>query len=182
MRPVLAFLLLSACASVVPGTAARLAALDPLTADPSAIEVAVILPPGLAITPGTAMLQLGATRGGESLSGSFALRDRPAATGPTAPEGAAARIFSLTDADAQKMRDLQARIIDWKQEGPAEGTLGLAVGGCAVGPGPAPDARGSVFIRLAEGGSFLPLIQDGRLEDLLGADVLAAIKPCKGAS
>jgi hypothetical protein len=182
MRLVPAILLLSACTSVVPGTAARLSALDPLTADPAAIEVAVILPPGLAITPGTAMLQVGATRGEESLTGSFALRDRPAATGPTAPEGAVARVFSLTDTDAQRMRDLQTQISDWQQEGRAQGSLGLAVGGCAIGPGPAPDARGSVYIRLAADASFLPLIQDGRLDDLLGADVLAAIKPCKGAS
>ena len=181
MKPVLIFLLLSACASVVPGTAARLAAVDPLTADPAVIEVAVILPPGLSVTPGSARLELGATRGDESLTGSFVLQDSPATAGVTAPQGATARVYSLTDAEADRMRALQAQIAEWKEEGPARGSLGLGIGGCATGTGPAPDAKGSVFIRLDEGGSFLPLVTDGRLADLLGAEVMAAIEPCKGA-
>jgi hypothetical protein len=182
MKPVLACLLLSACAYVVPTTASRLAAIDPLTADPAAIEVAVILPPGLSVTPGSAKLELGATRGAESRKGRFALTDIPATPGLTAPEGTTARIYALTDQDAERMRALQAEIAIWKDEGDATGSLGLGIGGCAVGDGPAPDATGSVLIRLAEGGPFLPLVRDGRLADLLGADVLAAIQPCKGAA
>jgi len=38
-----------------------------------------------------------------------------------------------------------------------------------------------VLIRVREGGPFLPLIADGRLVDLLGAKVLAAIQPCQAA-
>jgi hypothetical protein len=181
MKPVLACLLLSACAYVVPTTVARLAAVDPLTADPAAIEVAVILPPGLAITPGSAKLEVGAVRGAESRKGSFTMTDIPATPGVTAPEGATARIYALTDAEAERLRALQAEIAVWKAEGDAAGSLGIGIGGCAIGAGPAPDATGSVLIRLAEGGPFLPLIRNGRLADLLGAEVLAAIQPCKGA-
>jgi hypothetical protein len=181
MRPALAFLLLSACASVVPTTAARLAALDPLTADPAAIQVAVILPPGLSVIPGSARLEFGARRGTDSLTGSYALRDTPASAPPTAPEGATARVYALTDADAERMRALQREIAAWKRAGGAEGSLGLGIGGCAVGAGPSADATGSVLIRLAEDAPFLPLIRDGRLTDLLGAEVMRAIQPCNGA-
>jgi hypothetical protein len=79
------------------------------------------------------------------------------------------------------MRALQAEIAAWKAKGEARGTLGLGIGGCAIGDGPAPDATGSVLIRLARTGPILPLIADGRLVDLLGPEVLAAIKPCQGA-
>lgn len=37
--------LLAACSAVAPATVARLASLDPLTADPAGIELVVILPP-----------------------------------------------------------------------------------------------------------------------------------------
>lgn len=43
----LAGLALAACSAILPSTAARLATLDPLTADPAAIELVVILPPAL---------------------------------------------------------------------------------------------------------------------------------------
>jgi hypothetical protein len=179
MKPTLALLLLSACASVLPTTAARLAALDPLTADPGEIEVAVILPQGLAAKPGSARLEFGATRGSERLQGSFVLQDIPAEAAVTAPKGSTARIYALTEADVERMRELQRQIAAWKRQGQAMGTLGLALGGSAVGDGPAPDATGSVLIRVTDDAPFLPLIRDGRLSDLLGAETLAAIQPCK---
>jgi hypothetical protein len=141
----------------------------------------VILPPGLAISPGTAELKLGASRGAELMDESFRLEDRPVASGINLPEGATARHFALAEPDIARMRALQAEIARWKQEGDARGTFGLGIGGCGIGAGPLPDARGSVLIRVAEDAPFLPLIADGRLSDLLGAETLAAIKPCQGA-
>lgn len=176
-----AFLLaLAACSAVVPGTAARLATMDPLTADPAAIALVVVLPEGLAVTPGSARLEFGAVRGTESRTGTFALQDQPVTMTVALTGGAVARGFALTEQDAERMRELQGEIADWKREGPAKGSLGLGLGGCAVGDGPAPDAVGSVLIRLVKDGPFLPLIQKGKIVDLLGPEVLAAIEPCKG--
>jgi hypothetical protein len=185
MRPAsyaLACLALSGCSAIVPSTAARLATLDPLTADPAGIELLVILPPGLAVKPGTAKLEFGATRGAESRKGSFTLADRPVAEGFDVPEGATARRYSLTAEDAQKMRALQMDIAEWKRNGTAKGTLGLGVGGCTVGDGPAQDATSSVLIRLETGAPFLPLIAEGKLADLLGPEAMAAIQPCNRAN
>ncbi|KAF0115122.1 MAG: Uncharacterized protein FD150_1183 [Rhodobacteraceae bacterium] len=181
LRVLAASLALSGCAAIVPSTAARLATFDPLTADPAAIELVVILPPGLAVSPGSARLELAAVRGSERREGSFRLADRPADQGPVVPEGASARRFAIAEVDVPRMRALQADIAAWKRTGDARGSLGLGIGGCAVGDGPAEGARGSVLIRVAADGQFLPLIHDGRLADLLGAEVLAAIKPCQGA-
>jgi hypothetical protein len=185
MRPALsaalAMVALSAYSALVPSTAARLAALDPLTADPAALKLVVVLPPGLAISSSSAMLTLSADRGGEHKGGSFQLADRPAPANLDLPEGATARGFAIARQDVDRMRALQDEIAGWKREGSAKGSFGLGVGGCAVGDGPAPDATGSVLIKVREDGPFLPLIADGRLSDLLGAEVLAAIKPCQAA-
>jgi hypothetical protein len=178
---ILTSLALAACTSIVPSTAARLAAMDPLTADPAAMELVVILPPGLAVSPGSAKLELSADRGTEHRSGSFQLAERPAASGVTVPDGGTARGFVIAPADVPRMRALQTEIAAWKREGDAKGSLGMGLGGCAVDGGPAPDATGSVLIRVREDGPFLPLITEGKLPDLLGPEVLAAIKPCKGA-
>ncbi|MFZ1512103.1 MAG: hypothetical protein WAT35_10760 [Tabrizicola sp.] len=170
-----------ACTAIVPSTAARLASFDPLTANPAVIELVVILPPGLAVSPGSARLELSADRGTERRSGSFQLADRAIPPGMDLPAGATARGFAIAGADVARMRALQAGIAAWKAKGEARGTLGLGIGGCAIGEGPAPEATGSVLIRLGAGGPYLPLVADGRLSDLLGPDVLAAIKPCQGA-
>ncbi|MFN3576298.1 MAG: hypothetical protein ACK4TJ_04875 [Tabrizicola sp.] len=103
------------------------------------------------------------------------------ARGLDLPEGATARQLALGKADIARMRAVQAEIAAWKQEDKARGWLGVAIGGCAIGAGPAPDARGSVLIRPERDAPFLPLIADGRLSDLLGPETLAAIKPCQAA-
>jgi hypothetical protein len=174
-------LMLGGCSALVPSTAARLASLDPLTADPAAIEVVAVLPPGFAVTPGSARLELMAERGAERLAGSFRLDDRPAGTGLDLSPGATAQRFAIAAGDIDRMRRLQADIAGWKREGEARGSLGIGLGGCAVGDGPQSDARGSVLIRVSADGPFLPLIDDGKLSDLLGPDMLAAIKACQGA-
>lgn len=177
----LCFVALSACTALVPSTAARLSALDPLTADPAALELVVILPAGLAVTPGSAKLELSADRGAEHKAGGFILADKPAAPDLDLPPDATVRGFSIADQDIDRMRALQAEIAGWKRQGAAKGSLGLGIGGCAIGGGPAPDATGSVLIKLRADGPFLPLIADGKLSDLLGAKVMAAIKPCQAA-
>lgn len=174
-------LALSACSALVPSTAARLATLDPLTADPAGIGLVVVLPPGLAVTPGSATLELQAVRGNEARKGTFRLTDRALPGMEGLPKGDTARGFAIAEADIPRMRALQAEIAEWKREGAAKGSLGLGIGGCAVGSGPAPDAVGSVLIRLSADDPYLPLIKDGGLADLLGPKVLAAIKPCQGA-
>ncbi|MFN4192710.1 MAG: hypothetical protein ACK4FR_07190 [Tabrizicola sp.] len=181
LRAALGVLALSACSAVVPSTAARLAALDPLTADPAALELVVILPPGLEVNPGSARLALSATRGAEHRAGSFRLADRPVASGLPLPTGATARGFAVAEADVEAMRALQADIAGWQRSGAARGQFGLGIDGCAVGVGPVADARASVLIRVAKDGPFLPLVAEGRLSELLGPEVLRAIKPCQAA-
>lgn len=165
-------LLLASCTALVPATALQLAQTDPLTADPAAIELAVTLPPGLAVIPGTAKLTLSAARGAQTVAGDFLLQQRSI--------DQTTRTFALAPADVPRMRALQAEIAQWKAQGPAKGALGLGIGGCTLGAGPAPDARGAASIRLASGGPLLPLIREASLTDLIGAKAMAGIGPCAG--
>ncbi len=128
----LAALLLPACASLSPFTVERLRSLDPLTTDPAGIELVVILPKGLSVTPGSARLDFGAERASEVRKGSFQLEDRPMAEGIVLAEGQTARRYGLTSTDAARMRTLQAEIANWKNEGKAKGSLGIGIGGCAL--------------------------------------------------
>jgi hypothetical protein len=179
LRPLLACLALSACSSVVPMTAARLSAMDPLTVDPGQIEVALILPQGLRVTPGSAVLTLSAQRGDQRIAGDFVLDER-AVPGVPAPEGATVAGYGLTAHDVARMRALQAEIAAWKAEGEARGALSVGVGGCRVGEGPAPEAEGAVMIRLARDEAFHALIRPTPLVSILGEGALAAMGPCKG--
>lgn len=179
-RTLAACLALSSCSAIVPSTAARLGSLDPLTADPAAMEMVVLLPAGLAVIPGSAKLELSAERGSDHLAGSFQLTDQPVTSGFDLPPGVTARRFSLAEPDVGRMRELQDQIATWKGQGNAKGSLGLGVGACVIGQGPRADARGSVLIRVKEDGPLLPLIADASLADLLGPEVFKAIKPCNG--
>jgi hypothetical protein len=58
----LSLALLSACTSLVPSGVARLSGLSPLDADPAQFAVALVLPEGLSLAPGSARLSISATR------------------------------------------------------------------------------------------------------------------------
>jgi hypothetical protein len=180
MRFLPAVLLLPACASVVPSAAARLAAVDPLTADPAQIAVAVMLPQGLAIRPGTAVLEMAGSRGDQRVAERLVLAPMPVPD-LAVPQGSTLMAFGIAPADAARLRHVQAAIRAWKAEGPAQGRLSVGLGGCATAP-LAPDAEGSVLVRLEEGGPFRPLVDGARLADLLGPEELAGIGPCGGPS
>lgn len=175
-------LLVTACSSLVPATLARMQAMDPLTADPSAIEVALVLPPGLAVAPGSAVLNLGAVSGDARVEERFALKVTPAAiSGIDVPPGATASLFRLTPADARRMREVQGQIASWKAEDPrgTTGSLSIGLGGCGIGAGPADDARASVLIRPEVDSPFLPLFRDVPVRQLIGPALFDAITPCE---
>ncbi len=178
-----AALALTGCSAVVPSTLARLETLSPLTADPAAIEVALILPPGLRVAPGSAVLTLGAARTdtGAKREARFVL-EQTQGNGQAlpVPDGARADLFRLAAADVPRMRAEQAAIAAWKAEAgnATEGSLGIGLGGCAVNGGPASDARAAALIRTTAGGEFLPLIRDTPLRALLGDELFNRIGPC----
>ncbi|MDZ4096098.1 MAG: hypothetical protein U1D35_14455 [Paracoccaceae bacterium] len=177
-----------ACSSIMPTTLTQLAAVQPLEADPTAIAVAIVLPAGLEVAPGSARLTVEALRRdtGEAHKLDLVLEAHDlGASNLAVPAGANAQTYTIAPPDVGRMRALQGVVRAWKAEIPVPdtgGSFGLGLGGCGVGDGLADDAVGSAYIRVAKGGDYVPLIVDGSLRDLLGPEVFDAIAPCNGPS
>jgi hypothetical protein len=177
-------LLLAACSSVVPSTLAMLATTSPIKADPGAMAVALILPPGIAVKPNTAELKISMARAdtGEQRSGRYTLIDaKETPSNISLAAGETLHVFQLSLKDADDMRRLQAEFAVWETEvpkGDGHGSLSLGLGGCSVNGGPTKDAVASAYIRTKADGTFSPLIDRDPLGKLLGTDLSTAIKPC----
>jgi len=165
-----ALLLTAGCLSVNPATLAKVATLSPLTADPAVMGVEIDLPEGLVVKENTAIITFFSKRSdtGQALSEDFILE---------VVNGNQYR-FALSDLD--RLRDVQSTVRGWETEAPRanSGGLSVRVGPCLVGDGPAPNARGSLRVRLDESGNFYPLITNGPLSKVLGADDLSKIPAC----
>jgi hypothetical protein len=174
---------LAGCASVVPSTMARLQTLSPVEADPAGLSVAVVSPEGLRPMPESGRLILTARRTDTGVEDAvdLILAERPGDAGAFGvADGERVTYYQLAEADVPRMRALQETLAAWKTDAPdaTEGSLSVGVGACADGTGPSPDAAGSVFVRTAVEGGWLPLIEKAPLASLIGADRLAAIGPC----
>ena len=169
---ILAALMLSACTSIVPSTIMQLNGLSPTTADPAGFEIAVDLPDGLDIRPGTARLTFAVARSdtGAAQTGTFVLERR---------EGSVTS-FRVAPDDLSALRALQATARAWKAENPnaTSGSLGLNVSPCKRGAGPANDARVSVAIRMEQDGAFLPLVRNGPISAVAEPDQIRDMGAC----
>lgn len=153
MRYMIFVVLLSGCSNLVASTAARLADLSPLEADPGGFAIRADLPEGLDLVPGASELTLSATRDdGMSASGTFAILkmdgDEP--------------LWRIDPARLDDLRTLQTRIRSWEEADPdgTTGSLGITVKGCRIGAGPAPDATLSLWIRITADTPLRPLLRN----------------------
>lgn len=166
---------LAGCASLVPSALARLTAVSPLSADPEGFVVALDLPPGVAVVPGSATLDLTASRSdtGETLSGRYVLARGRSADG--------ALTYRVAARDLDRLRGLQARIRDWTRENAAatRGSLSVSLTGCRTGDGPSPDATVSVALKTAVDQPFRPLIRDAPLSAIVNRAGSAGIDACR---
>ncbi|WP_284163953.1 hypothetical protein [Frigidibacter sp. SD6-1] len=169
--PYALFLFLAACSYLNPVAVKDLSLLDPLRADPSVIEARVTLPEGLRLRPDQALLTVEAQKGDLRIAENFRLRLVEGLEGGVTQ-------LSLSPVDAERFRAWQAKVLNLRQSGPAPGSLSVSLGACATGSGPAPDATGSLGLRLRADAPMAPVIDEAPLVDLLGPENLAAIGPC----
>ncbi len=163
-----AAVVLGACSTVVPSTILRLNAVDPLTADPGVIALRASLPESVGVLPGSAVLTLRARlRDGTERAGRFGIEQ-------------VGDVFQIASAVQDDLRALQADIAAWEAADPdgTEGSLGVDLEPCRKGVDIPEDATLSIAIRLEAGGSFLPLLQDARVVDLLDKVTLAEMSDC----
>lgn len=166
--------LLLGCASLVPATALKLRNLDPLTADPAEISVAVDLPEGLSILPESVVLTLSSRNAeGQALDGAYTLTETRDSEGR--------RRFQIAPEDQAELRALQSGARAWEEADP-DGTFGsisIALEGCRTGSDATfADARASVYISLAPDVPAMPLFRNAPLSQVFAAEDLAVLPLC----
>ena len=172
----LAVLALSACASLNPLTLYHLSQLSPLEADPADFTVAIDVPNGASIEPGSATLGLSAIRGNETIGAEYALASINGNPIDLPPPKGRYNLYRIADTDLAAIRATQAKARLWEAEDPdgTQGSLSAGLKPCTLGDGPAKDAAVAIQLRITPGGPFLPLVKSMSLRQVVGAD----IKPC----
>lgn len=163
---------LSACVSLNPVTLVQLATLNPLTADPTQMAVAMDLPDGVGVAEGSAHMRIYAEReDGESFDERFELVQD------------AQEIWRVEPGAQDRFRTAQARAAAWEQADADASSGGFSVGfeSCVQGEGPGADARVSLSLQLEPGARFLPLFNNVPVEDLAEDADLALLGPCGSA-
>lgn len=162
-------LALAGCSDIPIATVLRLAALDPLSADPAGMAVALDLPDGVGIAPGSAELTLRAQAAdGAEISGRYGLE---------ATEGG---VWHVRDGDRARLRADQARAAAWETADPA-GTVGqfsVMLSPCQTGGGDIGRGRLSAALQLEPGGPFLPLLRNVPVAELTEGVLLPDLPRC----
>ena len=163
-------LILSACSYVPIDTLRQLSQLDPMTADPASIAVRFHLPQGLDMPEGSAVLTLDTKNtAGAELNEVYVLR-RASHAGDV--------VFRVAPNDLERLRAQQAAVKTWGEE-ESDGTLRVGIEDlCTIGAGPPPDARLSTAISLDAGDTFLPLVTDISLSEVLEQGEFSELAPC----
>ncbi len=179
MRFLSLLLLLGACGSVSLSTIAQLSRLDPLTADPSGFVAAVVIPKAYDLLEGSAILGFTWESESEALGGEYAMQRHEAFAGGEITPSAEQHVlyFDLAPADAAAIRQTQLAVAQRKAakvEG--EGSFSVFVAPCAAAPDGA--LLISTYLRIEEGGPFLPLLRDFDIRQEMAAGALSELRGC----
>lgn len=171
-------LTLSACGGLPRETRAALEDFDPLTADPTGVEIELTRESTLPIET-TARLTLGATgpAGAPPLTGAFDLERVPG----TAEQGLVSERFRIAEEDLLRFVQLRREIATRERKAPdaVTGSLAVSAGACLTGAAPSGPWPVSVALRLEKGEPFLPLFENVDLRDLPAeAGQPADVGPC----
>ncbi|MDK9696717.1 MAG: hypothetical protein OEL76_10015 [Siculibacillus sp.] len=177
-------LALSACGHVPAKTMWQLRHFDPMTTDAGRLRAAVAMPKEALPQKGGAKLVLAQARKGgadkETLEivleeVSLATETGLAAVKPK--KGQELRAFRIPPAELPRLAEARekARARAAKEPGAFEGTLSIGIDGCRVEGAPLPEEfRVSTWMKTAETGEYVTLLDDVDLVALVGAEKLAA--------
>lgn len=172
--PLLSSVLLAGCTSLAPGAALWLNDVDPLSADPSEITVALDLPEGLGVLPDSVKLHLEARHEDQGeVAGTWTLE--------VLEEPDARWLFRMAEADWTEVQRVQQQARAWESSDPdrTTGSLSVAVGGCRTDDTTdLSDARASVSMSLASESPPRPIFQNAPIAQVLSQDEIAALPAC----
>lgn len=161
MRALFLFLFLGACGALNLSTLVQLSRLSPLTANPDGFVAAIVLPIEMDLPENSATLGFVWTSETETIGGNFPLRRHAAFGGyGIAPRaGQQVLFFDLSPEDAAKIKAAQQEIIARKNIGvDGQGAFSVLATPCARGVPDQPLI--STYLRIEDGGPFLPLLRD----------------------
>lgn len=177
-------LALTACGHVPARTIWKLRHFDPMTTDAASLRAAVAMPKEALPTKGGAKLVLTQVRkgGGEVETLDIALEEVSlvAETGLAAvkaKKGQQVRAFRIPPADLPRLAEAraQAQARAAKEPDAFTGTLSIGIDGCRQEGVPLPkEFRVSTWMKTAETGEYVTLLDDVDLVALVGAEKLAA--------
>lgn len=135
----LALLGLAGCSYFDPASVAGFDDTSPLTLDPAGLSVAVTLPDGVQLAPGSVTMTLSAkSASGRSTEESVTLDQLS--------QGNRQR-WRVPPDRVDAWRATQARILAWDAEDDIDGNFSLAVTPCFLGRAPEPNERFSTYLR-----------------------------------
>ena len=178
---------LSACASVNPVGLAKLAAMDPLSADPQQISVAARLPESLRLRTGDLIMvvKTDGVTGPGAIDETFYLAVADAAPGDAGlviPEdGERLQTARVAPGDIERLRATQAKARTLKAAGTAKGKGSLTVstrGGCKTGEFGDERLVMNLFMQTETGGEWFPVVSALDLRRALDDEMLDKIPAC----
>lgn len=177
-------LALAACSHVPARTLWALRSFDPLTTDPTRLRAAVAMPAEALPPHGGAKLVVAQVRkgGGDEEKVEIALEETPLAaeTGLAAVRakpGQLVRAYRIPPAEIPRLLEARGRAEARaaKEPGAFQGTLSIGIDGCRPEGAPIPkEFRVSSWMKTAETGEYLTLLDDVDLVKLVGAEKFAA--------
>ena len=182
-----AFLALSACASVNPVGLAKLAAMDPLSADPQQISVAARLPQALKLRTGDLVMvvKTNGAEGPDAIDETFSLAVADAAAGDAgviAPgDGERLQTARVAPQDIDRLRATQAKARALKAAGGAKGKGSLTVsakGGCKTAELGDAELLMNLYMQTEANGEWFPVVSALDLRRALGAETLQKVPLC----
>ncbi|MEP9377034.1 hypothetical protein ABLE91_09990 [Aquabacter sp. CN5-332] len=186
-------LLVSACSHMPLASMARLSSFDPMRADLAALRAAVRMPSGIAPVPGGAGLALAYWREGEEdgrRMEAITLEEVKApedAASLVAEKGMAVAVFRIPPADLPRLEAIRAEIETARAEDQAggrrpRGSLSVSMKGCVRGPVPDGPLPVTTYLKIAQGGDFIPLLRDVDLRSLKSPDGRMTAEPLQPCS
>lgn len=175
---------LGACTVVPAKTLWAMRNFDPMTTDPARLRAAVAMPSEAFPAKGGAKLVMSQARkgGADEVKIELMLEEVPLASetglGAVKPKaGQEARAYRIAAADMPRLVEARARARERAAAAPGvyQGTLSVGIDGCRPADAPVPkEFRVSTWMKTAETGEYLTVLDDVDLVAMVGADKFAA--------
>ncbi len=172
----LLFVAVAGCSHVPLPSAVRLGRLDPLTADPQYIQIAVRMPDGLSVPDSGAVMEIGTRRADIDAEEKLRLvfekqvaASSHLADGLEPKAGTHVEIFRVSERDIPRLRALQETAKSWKADAPddTKGSLSIQASGCRTSTLPRGPLHISTYLRTDPGSSFFVVARDMDLRSLV---------------